>query len=160
MDRKHRLIFLLISFFAVALDQFTKFLVRGNLDIGQSITIINKFFYISYYENRGAAFSFLASKDYGILILSFVSIIAVPIIIYLAYKYSDSFSRLLAFALMLGGNIGNMLDRVFRGSVTDFFDFHFASYIYPTFNIADICLVVSVFIMLMTILFEDKRRNT
>lgn len=156
MDRKRKLIFIFIfiSSFCLILDQASKIIIRRELFEGQSIKIF-KFFSISHVENTGAAFSILANSSVGIYFLAGVSILAIPFIVFYAFKLSNNEREIIPFALLLGGNTGNMVDRLFRRSVTDFLDFRIFVYNFPTFNLADVFLVLSIIIIFYKIFFKS-----
>ncbi|MDI9469208.1 MAG: signal peptidase II [Bacillota bacterium] len=144
----------------VVLDQLSKRLAAGALAGGRQIELIPRFLYLTYGENRGAAWSFLANHDWGIHLLSAVSFLAALLFIFWLRRETDSLRRL-ALALVLSGTVGNLIDRVGRGYVVDFIDVHFGSYRFPTFNIADSLLVVgmSLFVFLL-LLAEWKEHQT
>ena len=120
------------------LDQFVKYLVRTNMELGQSIPIISGIFHLTYIENPGAAFGILANRRLLFLLLT---IIIVGIMFYLYFQLRQKKS-LTAFSLglVISGALGNFIDRFFRGTVTDLFDLR----IWPIFNIADICICVGL----------------
>lgn len=129
-NKKHILFFLpflLIVFF----DQLIKYLARLNFSIGESITLIPKFLSLTYVQNTGAGFGILRGFNFGLMI---VSILVVGLIFY-HYKQIKLKEKLLLFStsFVLGGAIGNLIDRLFYGFVTDFISFSF----WPAFNVAD-----------------------
>lgn len=126
---------LLIAFLVVA-DQISKILIRANFDKNQSLMVIKDFFYISHRTNRGAAWSFLADKEWGIYALAGVSFIASCVMIYMILKTKNNRFRAV-LSVICAGSIGNLIDRVLFLGVTDFLELHFGNYIFPTFNIAD-----------------------
>ena len=125
----------------VILDQFTKQYVRDNLSLLQSNVVIKDFFYITHVENTGAAFGIL--KDARIFLIT-LTVIAAAVLIYLMVKNRSKMMRL-SIAFILGGAFGNLIDRVFRGRVTDFLEFDVWIWKdYPVFNIADVCVNIGV----------------
>jgi signal peptidase II len=119
------------------------------------ITVIDNFFYFRYLENRGAAFSILQGKMVFLIIMTSIVSLAVLFVI---FKYKDKFLRT-TLSLILSGALGNLYDRITKGSVTDFIDFNFGSYVFPTFNVADMLVVVGTILLAIYILFiykEDK----
>ena len=125
------------------LDQFVKYLVRTNMELGQSIPIISGIFHLTYIENPGAAFGILANRRLLFLLLT---IIIVGIMFYLYFQLCQKKS-LTAFSLglVISGALGNFIDRFFRGTVTDLFDLR----IWPIFNIADICIGLALLCYLL-----------
>ena len=125
------LVFLLI-------DQFVKYLVRSNMVQGQSIPILQNIFHLTYIENPGAAFGILANHRLLFLLLTAV---ITGILFYLYLQLNNKKSpTAFSLALVISGALGNFIDRFFRGTVTDMFDFQ----IWPIFNIADICICLGL----------------
>lgn len=155
MKSRTGLSFLCLSAVAFLLDIGTKYLVVKHFDLYESINIL-PIFNLTYVRNYGAAFSFLAEHN-GWQKYFFVLIaIAVSIgLIYFLFK-NDIAQRLqnTAYALILGGALGNMLDRLYHGFVVDFFDFYWDVYHYPVFNVADIAITLGA-----TLLIFDAIKN-
>lgn len=153
MGCKHPLIFMyyLVVLLAVVLDQGIKLLIRSNMQLIESIPIIEGFFHITYIQNRGGAFSILEGHT-GVLILLPI-LFTTAILIYL-YKnrVRESWSVLLSLALIAGGGIGNLVDRIRFGAVVDFLDFR----VFPIFNVADICVCMGSGLLLLAVLFPKK----
>ena len=124
-----------------SLDQLTKFLIRKNFQINESLPIIKNVFHLTYTTNTGSAFSLLQGFNLFFIIFSIAVIAA---IVYYIIKIKEN-EKLMQFAagLLLGGTIGNLIDRIYIGSVTDFLDFR----IWPIFNIADSAVTVSVILL-------------
>lgn len=150
-------IFYLISLIAIAFDQFTKWLIVVNMKLGESITVIDNFLYITSHRNTGAAWGILKGQMWFFYI---VTIIVVIFIIYYLQKYGKGkplFS--LSLALMLGGAIGNFIDRLFRKEVVDFINVYIFNYDFPIFNVADSCLVVGVGLLMLQMILEERREK-
>lgn len=132
------------------LDQFVKYLVRTNMELGQSLPIISGIFHLTYIENPGAAFGILSNRRLLFLLLT---IIIVGIMFYLYFQLRQKKS-LTAFSLglVISGALGNFIDRFFRGTVTDFLDLR----IWPIFNIADICICVGLALLCYLLLFKGE----
>lgn len=142
----------LIIIIGFTLDRLSKLWALGHL-AGNPITVIKNFFYLSHLENEGAAFSILQGRT--ILLIIMVSVVSL-ILVYYLIKHKHSFLRL-SLSMILGGALGNLYDRIFRGgSVVDFLEFHFGSYVFPTFNVADILVVVGTILLAIYILFIYK----
>ena len=150
------LYFLII--FLVILDQYFKYLISQNIDVGQVNPIIEGFFSLTNVRNTGGAFSLLAEQDWGIILLSAISgIVSIVLIVILYRLRGKNYEWIrLAIALVAGGTIGNMIDRIRLRSVLDFLMFRFGSYTFPIFNFADMCIVVGS-ILLAVLIFFDKR---
>ena len=136
--------------FFLLLDQFVKYLVRTNMELGQSFPIFFGIFHLTYIENPGAAFGILANRRLLFLLLT---IIIVGVMFYLYFQLRQKKS-LTAFSLglVISGALGNFIDRFFRGTVTDLFDLR----IWPIFNIADICICVGLALLCYLLLFKGE----
>lgn len=145
------MIWALIIIIGFVLDRLSKQWILDSI-VGNPITVINNFFYIRHLENKGAAFSILQGKA-GILAIM-TSIVSL-VLVYVMIKNKNKFLRL-TLSLILGGALGNLYDRVFRGSVVDFLEFHFGSYVFPSFNVADSLVVVGTILLGIYILFIYK----
>lgn len=136
-----------------AADQLLKALVNQNIAVTDRITVIDRFFYLINRKNRGAAWSFLANQDWGIYILAAIS--GIVTIVLLIVLYRTHHKRLQAcLTLIIAGSIGNFIDRVRDLAVTDYLDFHFGSYVFPTFNLADMLVVCGTILLSFLILFD------
>ena len=138
------------------LDQIIKLLVTKNMNLFQEITIIPKFFSLYYLKNTGAAFSIFGNKILFLIIISIISLIVLK-------NYIEKLKRvtnltIISLGIMLGGIMGNLFDRILYKSVIDYLSFEFFGYGFPIFNIADIGITVGVFLMLIEMLLEKKRR--
>ncbi len=130
-------LFLGVAFSIFVLDQLTKLLSKG-----VDITLL-PFFRLSYLQNSGAGFSILRGQQ---VLLSIISIVAVGLIIYYYPKIKDKVVRI-ACALLLGGALGNLYDRVLLGYVRDFISIS----IFPTFNLADTAITVAIILLAIRI---------
>ena len=120
-----------------ALDQLSKFAITRTLSHGGNIEVA-PFFNLVLAHNRGAAFSFLSSAPgWQRELFIAIAVIASAWVIYLLRKYPRQTLFCFALSLILGGAIGNVIDRVLFGAVIDFLDFHAAGYHFPAFNVAD-----------------------
>ena len=146
MNKKNILIFS-VSLIMIFLDQSAKFLIRKNFQLGQSVPIIKNIFYLTYITNTGSAFGLF--KNFNLIFILF-SIIVAAAIFYCIKKIRENEKTLqFAVGLLLGGTIGNLIDRIIYGKVTDFIDFR----IWPVFNVADSAVTISV-IILVIVLWE------
>lgn len=126
-----------IGIIIVIIDQLSKILIQG-----YNFTIIPKILKFTYTVNRGGAFGI--GEKYAVLVISLIIIIGM--IIYII-KENSKISKHMPFVLILSGAISNLLDRVFRGYVIDFIDFNIFEF--PNFNIADICITIGIFYLLL-----------
>lgn len=140
---------LAISAIVIALDLYTKYLVQGTFAYGDHLTITS-FFDLVRYHNEGAAFSFLADAGgWQKLFFSTISVIAIIVISYLIRKHQTQKLFCFGLALVLGGAIGNLYDRVTLGYVVDFLYFHYQSFYWPAFNVADSAICIGVGLLLL-----------
>lgn len=142
----------IISFFVVLLDQIIKIVVNNNIKLGDGFDIIKNFLYITNVHNEGAAWSILNGN---VVLLIFISIIALLAIFgYLKKVKTDKVCDVL-YAILIGGIIGNLLDRIIYKYVIDYIGTIIFGYYFPIFNLADICIVVSVIILFIKSCWED-----
>ncbi len=138
-----------ISAVVVALDLYTKHLIQRAFEYGEHLTITS-FFDLVRYHNEGAAFSFLADAGgWQKWFFSGISVIAVLVITYLIKKHQHQKLFCLGLALVLGGAIGNLYDRLTLGYVVDFLSFHVNDWFWPAFNVADSAICVGVTLLLI-----------
>lgn len=147
----------IIALFVILLDQWTKWLIVKNMEIGESIEIINGFLYITSHRNKGAAWGILQNQMVFFYIITVIVVIA---IIYYMQKYAKQHAMLgAALSLMLGGAIGNFIDRLFRKEVVDFIHTYIFQYNFPIFNIADSALTIGVFLLFLYFLFFEEKKQ-
>ncbi|MGM8214399.1 signal peptidase II [Bacillaceae bacterium W0354] len=149
----------ILALVVVIFDQITKFLIVGNMKIYESIEVIPGFFYITSHRNSGAAWGILEGKMWLFYI---VTVVVIGVIIYYMQMYKHEHPLInIGFALILGGAIGNFIDRLRIQEVVDFLDFIIFSYDFPIFNIADSALTVGVIIVIILILYDEiKNKGT
>ncbi len=126
------------------------------MELTEQIPVIGNFFLITSHRNRGAAFGILEDQRWFFIIVT--TIVVIGIIWYLQ-KVMKTNNKLLplALSLVLGGAIGNFIDRVLTGEVVDFLLFNFGSYQFPIFNVADSCIVIGVGLIILDSLLDMKR---
>ncbi|MDY3931839.1 MAG: signal peptidase II [Erysipelotrichaceae bacterium] len=145
----------IIVVIVLVLDQLTKFMVQNSAVLQtQSIPVIPKFFYLTYVQNTGAAWSAFADKTQ---LLALVSAVAVGVMLWYVITRKPKKWVLFALALMIGGAAGNMIDRIWLGYVRDFFDFYPFGYNFPVFNVADIALTIGVIMLILASLKEEDQ---
>jgi signal peptidase II len=146
-----------ISAVVIALDLYTKHLVQAAFSHGEHLAVTS-FFDLVRYHNEGAAFSFLAGAGgWQRLFFSAFAIIASGVIIHLLRKHPEKTLFCFALSLVLGGAIGNLYDRLTLGYVVDFLFFHYQTWYWPAFNVADSAITVGVVLLLWDGLIEEKR---
>jgi len=146
-----------IAGLVMVFDQITKAMIMETVPLFHSVSIIPGFFSLTHIHNPGGAFGFLAGGDSGVRNFIFlgISLAALGMIFYF-YKHTPRTHPKLAtaFALIFGGALGNMIDRVRFGKVVDFLDFYMGSLHWPAFNIADSAISVGVAIFLFHLVFK------
>ena len=139
-----------LAFFIVVctliVDQLTKFLVMKYMTIGQSISVIDHFLYLTSHRNQGAAWGILQGK---MVFFYVVTLFVIAMVVLWMRKLNVRKEKLLviALSLILGGALGNLIDRVLYQQVTDFINVYLFGYDFPIFNIADSALCIGVFLM-------------
>ena len=144
---------LVIIFLVIILDQITKYLAIG-LKNG-SIKVVENFMELVYVENRGAAFGILQGKK---IILVFFTFFIIAALCYFLYKSQSRLSTIskVSISLIIGGAIGNLIDRIFRYFVIDFISVTFPNgYEFPVFNVADIAVVCGTFLLIIAFVKTD-----
>ena len=148
-----RLSFLFL--FLVILDQITKALVIFFFELYESIVIL-PFFNITFVVNYGFAFGLFNNPSLNQILVSIVILIIILYFLYLLMKTQDKIFQL-TLVIILAGAIGNFIDRIYRGYVVDFIDIYIGKFHWPAFNIADSCITVGFVIMMINILFLNKK---
>ena len=149
----------LVIVVVIAVDQATKIAILEAFRPGESLVIVPGLFSLVLNYNPGAAFGMLAGADPLVrtVILGATTIIALGFIcFFLFHDYYENRVGQVALALLLGGAVGNLIDRVRFGQVVDFLDFYVRGYHWPAFNVADSCICVGVFVL---ILWQPKKAN-
>jgi signal peptidase II len=142
----------------IAIDQITKYLAIRDLKGSESIPLISDFLQLTYVENRGAAFGLFQDQK---LFFVIVTIVVLSLVVTLFITKGHSMTRLsrLSLHMILGGALGNFIDRIRLGYVVDFIDVKFGSvYDFPVFNIADMSLVIGSAILMILIVTDKYER--
>ena len=155
---------LLISAVAIVLDRLTKVLVEARIPIGDAIPVIPRVLRITHWTNEGAAFSIFADSASPNLVrwgLTSFSLLAALIVLIALVRLGDRVNiTTVALALVLGGALGNVHDRVMYGSVVDFIEVHIFSYHWPDFNVADSCIVIGACLLLLDSFRAGKQQRS
>jgi signal peptidase II len=149
--------YLIVTAIVLALDQFSKELISQSLYLHETRTVIPGFFNLVHTRNSGAVFGFFQNVPSPVLpkILTLLSIAALIFIALFFYRSSIAERmNLLGLSLILGGALGNILDRIFRSSVVDFLEFYVGDFHWPAFNIADSAICVGIFFLILRSLKE------
>ena len=148
---------IMISSIFILLDQIIKIIVRSSIKFENEIFILPKFLYITNVGNTGGAFS-IFSNNTAILIL--IGIMVLAFIIKFIYNRKLKKIDVIIYGLLIGGIIGNLIDRIILNSVTDYIGLIFGSYYYPVFNLADIGIVVSIMLLIFLEFRGDGNGNS
>jgi signal peptidase II len=150
---------LLIVAAVIALDRLSKWLVVQRLPEAHEVAVLPGVFQLSHWENTGAAFSIFAdsSSPWRTLGLIGFAVIALLVVSFLLWKSGSALNvTTLALALIMGGALGNLWDRVARGTVTDFLDFYIGQHHWPPFNLADSAIVVGSLLLIWKIMIGPR----
>ena len=160
------MLFYYVALTVILLDQATKLVIVRALRVGQGIPVIPGYFDIVFVLNPGAAFGFLAtlSEEVRSPFFILITVVAVSLIVFYhtRFLHADRLASV-ALGLILGGAIGNLIDRLRYGMVVDFLDFHVSRYHWPAFNVADSAISIGVGLMLLDMVLDwrrEKRRAT
>ncbi len=145
----------LITVAIVLLDQLTKWLVVSKMELGESIPLIDNLLYFTSHRNTGAAWGILEGRMWFFYILT---VAVIGFVVYYMQAYGKT-SKLLAIslAIVLGGTIGNFIDRVFRKEVVDFI--HTTLFNFPIFNVADMALTFGVALMIIYVILDERKKK-
>lgn len=154
MKDKKNMCFVIV-FVILLLDQLTKYLIVANIGSNCEVEMIKDLFYLANVHNRGAAWGIMQG---GRSFFIFITVIVVCVMWCLMRSIGKTYVSI-AIALVLGGTLGNFLDRVFREYVVDFLDFYIVGYHFPTFNVADVCITVGVIVLMYFVLVDKDFRK-
>lgn len=144
----------IITAIIIIIDQATKYGAVKHLKHQKPVAIIHDFFQLNYVENRGAAFGILQGRRTLFLVITIVVVLVIAFYLIRYYGQMNSLTKI-SFAILLGGAIGNLIDRIRLGYVVDFISIKLIDkYDFPVFNIADICVVVSTILIVYLVLFD------
>ena len=158
MPRRWKLL-LWIGSLSILADQLTKYWARANFSDGPSVFIEGYWDFVLAW-NKGSAFSMFENLGNGRIFLSIVALIAIGAIISMVHKAEDNQTGfVVALSLMAGGAIGNVIDRMYFGKVTDFVLWKYKEHQWPVFNVADIALVVAVGLFILVAIKDWKAQK-
>jgi signal peptidase II len=144
----------------VALDQATKAIVVRNMALHQSIVLVDGFFALTYVRNTGAAFGVLAGRMHALRIAFFLAVSAGAVALlawFLRGIAAERRALVAACGAVIGGAIGNMIDRIASGEVVDFLDVFVGTYHWPAFNVADSAITVGVLVLCLDAFRQPER---
>lgn len=149
------MLYYLLAAGIIALDQLTKYLVVKYMELGESIPLIADVFHLTSHRNMGAAFGILQNQRWLFVVITTVVVIGIVVSLIRIGKKQPRVS--LALSLVLGGAIGNFIDRVMTGQVVDFLDFTLINF--PIFNVADMAITIGVGVLLLDMFLEGKKKS-
>lgn len=145
-----------ICFFSIIfliIDQVLKIFISSKFVLNQSFILIKNLLSINLVHNTGAAFSILTGSRWFLIIVGILAIIVIGVYIYKIDYISEL--DIFIYSLLMGGVLGNLVDRIIYGYVIDYISFNFFGYNFPVFNFADICIVVSIILIIANTIKED-----
>ena len=148
---------LLTGIHFLILDQLTKYWVVKEIPFAARHPVIPGFFNLTYVTNTGAAWGILSGRYWLLLLIS--ALVFAAAIWFLRPLTEGWKERYFAIFLVMSGILGNSIDRIFRGAVVDFLQFYIGKYVWPSFNVADSCICVGVFIYILSTLIRPERKK-
>lgn len=155
------MILLGIAMLVLALDQTTKFVVLHELRLNESVPLFQDMVYLTYKQNPGTAFGFMSTMEPVVRIPFFVAVSLAAFAIVYTYQHflpPEKHLPRVGLGLVLGGALGNLLDRLLYGRVIDFIDFRWEDFQWYVFNVADSCVLVGLLILLMVFLSGQREK--
>lgn len=151
--KKNKMI-LIISGIWLVIDQVIKIIINNNMKVFDSINIVPNFFRIYFVKNKGAAFSMFSGMNIILIVISIIAVIYT--IRYIMKNEIINKIEIISIGIILGGVVGNLIDRIVYGNVIDYLSFKLFGYDFAVFNFADIGIVVGVIILLIHFLVGEK----
>lgn len=149
------MLLIILTIVFLLLDQLSKYIIINYLN--RDIIIIKNFFYLIYTKNNGAAFSIFTGKR--LLLIVITTLIIGFLIHYVIKNKINNKLEVISFSLVIGGSLGNLIDRVVRGYVIDFVSIKIFGYSFPIFNVADTFICIGIFLLLIVHLRKEKNHD-
>jgi len=149
-----------VMFFSIIfliIDQAIKFYLKSKMVVGQSLVVIENFFNITYVRNKGAAFSMFENNQLLLIIIGLA--FTIGLIIYINNLAEITDFDMFCYSLLLGGTLGNLVDRIIHGYVIDYLSLNIFGYHFPIFNFADMCIVISIVLIFWSAFKGDLWRE-
>jgi signal peptidase II len=150
----------LVAGSVVILDQVSKVYIDTAFQLHETLPIVPDLFSITYVRNPGAAFGLFAGQSsfFRTTFFSIVSLLALSFLAVMVYQLpKDDRWQTTSLSLLLGGAMGNIIDRIRMGEVIDFLDFYVGTYHWPAFNVADSAITIGVSLLMLNLYWENKR---
>ena len=148
---------IIIIIAVLAADQLSKILLTPMIPLNESVTVINNFFYLTFIKNEGASFGILQGSQVFFIIVTSIVLVAAAVFMVKSRKTQSLFLKI-TLSLIIGGALGNFIDRILYAYVRDFLDFHAIGFPW-IFNVADACLVVGSILLGIYIIFIYKESD-
>lgn len=152
MNKKLRYIYILSIIFLV-MDQLIKILLSKAMMLNDTVVIIKDFFSITLVHNTGAAFSILSGNLFLLILIGLITVICISY--YINKENNINKLYIIIYSLLFGGILGNLIDRIIHGYVIDYLSFKFGKYYFPVFNLADIFIVISAILIILSSIKEE-----
>lgn len=148
-----------IAGLVLVLDQLTKLYIVSRFSLHESVTIVEDFFHIIYIRNPGAAFGIFAGSAASFRIPFFLTLSVVAVVgMLFFYKTATEKILRIAISLIMGGAVGNMIDRARLGEVIDFIDVHWYDHHWPAFNVADSAITIGVGLLILDMIIKERQK--
>ena len=156
-----RRLHLLVALAVFVADQLTKWVIGSAIPLHDSWPVIPGFFRLTHVKNRGAAFGIFAdsTSPMKIEVLILLSVVALVVVLLLLWEQPGARRIGLGLALILGGALGNLFDRLARGSVVDFLEFYLRGFHWPAFNVADSAIVIGAGLLVLDMLLTRSPKQ-
>ena len=150
---------LIVAVLVLATDQLSKFYIANDVMEGHSEIILAPFFSMVRAWNTGVSFSMFSSYGkLGVIILSTFALVVVLLLLWWMYKEKDKLSKI-GLGMIIGGAVGNVIDRIMFGAVFDFLDFHIGEHHWPAFNLTDSFICIGAFLIIVAGLWKKKEKK-
>lgn len=147
----------IIAIIILIIDQVLKLIINGLIPLNDSINIIDNFFKLTYVHNYGAAFSILSGNRFFLIAVGIFTLFLI-FKIFIKDKNLNKFETIL-YGFLIGGILGNLIDRIILGYVVDYLDFNIFGYNFAIFNFADIFIVSSAILLVINIMGEEEHEK-
>jgi len=158
MPKKTLIVALIAILFLIGLDQFTKTVVADNIEYGSKIELIPAFLYLTYHVNPGAAWGFFEGQIEFFIIITIIALV-IFLILGREMEFRTKPFYSVGVVLLIGGTLGNFIDRLRFGHVIDFIDVYIFGYNFPIFNVADMALTIGWACLAFDLIFLNPKRE-
>jgi len=156
---KHKYVLIALFLFTIVTDQVSKLIIHTKFDLNESVSLIKNILYLRYIKNPGIAFGLSFGHPLFMLAVTTIIIIILFILFLKGKIASENELGKIAMVMILGGAIGNLIDRIRMKEVIDFIDMGLGRYRWPVYNLADTYVTIGMFILIYVVSFKDSQRN-